>query len=87
MIEFVTVTHDESPKLAQGRTAPSLVSPCGSYLIRPIMRGGQVGFVLDAPGASETFAGGSTELRLADAILRANTLASIDSAVDIRGLT
>ena len=85
MIDFRTVKHDENTRLPEGKRTPSLVSECGSYLIRPIMRGGQVGFVLDAPGVHE-FAGGPTELRLADAMLRANTLAAIDSAIDLRGL-
>ena len=86
MIDFRTVRHDENTRLPEGKRAPSLVSECGSYLIRPVMRGGQVGFILDAPGVHETFAGGPTELRLADAMLRANTLAAIDSAIDLRGL-
>lgn len=86
MIEFKTVSHDESVRLPEGKRAPSLASPCGSYMIRPVMRGGQVGFVLDAPGVHETFAGGPTELRLADAMLRANSLAAIDAAIDLRNL-
>jgi hypothetical protein len=87
MIDFLTVNHDESPKMAQGRTAPSMASACGTYMIRPVMRSGQIGFILDAPGVRETFLGGATELLLADAMIRANVLASIDSAIDLRGLS
>ncbi len=86
MIEFQTFTHDESPRMAQKRIAPSLASTCGNYMIRPVMHGDRVGYVLDAPGVHETFTGGATELRLADAIIRANTIAAIDSAIDLRPL-
>ena len=82
MLNFCATRPKGNPTMPDGVTAPTL--DAGPYRITPHERRGGIGWTLHAPGCVETFPAG--DLGLADAIRRADTLAAIDRAIDLRGL-
>jgi hypothetical protein len=86
MLTFCTTRPSCNPTMPDGVIAPTLESECGRYRIDPSERRGGFTWTLRAPGTIERFAGGSPAIRLAEAIRRADTLAAIDRAIDLRGL-
>ena len=84
MLEFTTTRPKGNPSMPDGVTAPTL--DCEPYRIAPFQAAGGIGWTLFGPGLCETFKGGPAELRLADAIRRADCVASVDRAIECRNL-